>query len=82
MGMTMKLTLDDNYFEIQDDLLVRCRGTAVIGNMPDRVTRIGKGAFRDCMAEELDLKKAAKAASEKSIQMIRQSGSRRKNYRG
>ena len=55
MGMTMKLTLDDNYFEIQDDLLVRCRGTAVIRNMPDRVTRIGKGAFRDCMAEELDL---------------------------
>ena len=55
MGMTMKLSLDDNYFEIQDDLLVRCRGSAVINNLPDRVTGIGKGAFRDCQAEELDL---------------------------
>ena len=55
MGMTMKLSLDDTYFEIQDDLLIRCRGSAAISKLPDRVTRIGKGAFRDCMSEELDL---------------------------
>lgn len=55
MGMTMKLSLDENYYEIQDDLLVRCRGTATITKIPERVTKIGKSAFRDCMSEELDL---------------------------
>ena len=55
MGMIMKLTVDDHYFEIQDDLLIRCRGSNPINKMPERITRIGKEAFRDCQLEELDL---------------------------
>ena len=55
MGMTMKLSLGDTYFEIQDDLLIRCRGTAAIRELPEKVRRIGKGAFRDCLSEEVDL---------------------------
>lgn len=55
MSITMKLSMDDHYFEIRDDLLVRCRGTNPVDKLPERITRIGKEAFRECMIEELDL---------------------------
>lgn len=56
METILRLTVEGNEFEIQDDLLVRCGGSSrVIDKLPENVRKIGKNAFIDSPVEVLDL---------------------------
>ncbi len=56
MGTIMKLTSERTDYEIQDDLLIRYRGSrTLVDQLPEDVVRIGKNAFADSPVEVLDL---------------------------